>query len=69
MIDLSGIPHEPGCYLFKDSEASVIYIGKAARIFNPRGRFACRWWGASLVGGRLGLRPNCSGLLCSGVKL
>jgi len=29
MIDLDTLPHLPGCYLFKDSEGSVIYIGKA----------------------------------------
>lgn len=29
MIDLSGVPHEPGCYLFRSSDGAVIYIGKA----------------------------------------
>jgi len=29
MIDLSGVPNEPGCYLFKDSKEEIIYIGKA----------------------------------------
>ena len=29
MIDLKSIPENPGCYLFKDSEGSVIYVGKA----------------------------------------
>jgi excinuclease ABC subunit C len=29
MISLDTLPHLPGCYLFKDSEGSVIYVGKA----------------------------------------
>ena len=29
MIDLENIPHLPGCYLFKDDEGTVIYVGKA----------------------------------------
>ncbi len=28
-IDLSGVPDEPGCYLYSDSEGKVIYVGKA----------------------------------------
>jgi excinuclease ABC subunit C len=28
MVDLSGIPKNPGCYLFKDSKGKVIYAGK-----------------------------------------
>lgn len=27
--DLEKIPHEPGCYLYKDREGRVIYVGKA----------------------------------------
>jgi hypothetical protein len=33
------------------------------KIGDFQGRFACRWWVASLVGGRLGLRPTCEELL------
>jgi excinuclease ABC subunit C len=29
MIDLEAIPHLPGCYLFKDEEGIILYIGKA----------------------------------------
>jgi excinuclease ABC subunit C len=29
MIDLSTLPHAPGCYLFSNSEGTIIYIGKA----------------------------------------
>jgi excinuclease ABC subunit C len=29
MYELSDIPHEPGCYLFRDSIEQIIYIGKA----------------------------------------
>jgi excinuclease ABC subunit C len=29
MIDIPPLPHEPGCYLFKDSRGEVIYVGKA----------------------------------------
>jgi len=29
MIDLSGLPTQSGCYLFKDHDACIIYIGKA----------------------------------------
>ena len=29
MIDLEKIPHEPGCYLYKDGEGRIIYVGKA----------------------------------------
>jgi excinuclease ABC subunit C len=29
MIDLEALPHLPGCYLFKNSEGSVLYVGKA----------------------------------------
>jgi len=29
MIDPEPLPHLPGCYLFKDTEGAVIYVGKA----------------------------------------
>jgi excinuclease ABC subunit C len=29
MIDLEKIPHEPGCYLYKDGDGRIIYVGKA----------------------------------------
>jgi len=29
MVPLQNIPHDPGCYLFKDSHGKIIYIGKA----------------------------------------
>jgi len=29
MIDLTAIPHTPGCYLFSDAGGTIIYVGKA----------------------------------------
>ena len=29
MIDLSLLPHNPGCYLFSDTAGTIIYVGKA----------------------------------------
>lgn len=29
MIDLTSLPHNPGCYRFRDNEGTIIYIGKA----------------------------------------
>lgn len=29
MIDLAGVPHSSGCYIYRDSAGSVIYVGKA----------------------------------------
>src|SRR5512145_2188501 len=29
MIDLEALPHLPGCYLFKDEEGIILYVGKA----------------------------------------
>ncbi len=28
-FDLADIPHSPGCYLYKDGEGTIIYVGKA----------------------------------------
>jgi len=28
-FDLNDIPHSPGCYLYKDDEGTIIYVGKA----------------------------------------
>ena len=32
MLDLKIPPNEPGCYLFKDKNENVIYIGKAKNL-------------------------------------
>ncbi|MDD3244943.1 MAG: GIY-YIG nuclease family protein, partial [Candidatus ainarchaeum sp.] len=32
MIDLSKIPNNPGCYIYKDKEGAIIYIGKAKNL-------------------------------------
>jgi len=32
MIDLSNLPNNPGCYLFKDSYGKIIYVGKAKNL-------------------------------------
>jgi len=32
MIDLSVLPDSPGCYLFSDSEGTIIYVGKAKNL-------------------------------------
>ena len=29
MIDLTHLPHAPGCYLFSDEAGTIIYVGKA----------------------------------------
>ena len=29
MIDLEALPHLPGCYLFKNEDGTVLYVGKA----------------------------------------
>ena len=29
MIDLKSLPHLPGCYLFKNEDGAVMYVGKA----------------------------------------
>ncbi len=28
-LDISSVPHTPGCYLYKDTEGTIIYVGKA----------------------------------------
>ena len=32
MIDVETLPNNPGCYLFKDDEDKILYIGKAKNI-------------------------------------
>lgn len=32
MIDLTAIPKEPGCYIYKDTEGTIIYVGKAKNL-------------------------------------
>lgn len=32
MIDLSAVPGEPGCYLYRDAAGDVIYVGKAKNL-------------------------------------
>jgi excinuclease ABC subunit C len=32
MIDLSGVPDNPGCYIFSDNAGKVIYVGKAKNL-------------------------------------
>ena len=32
-MHLENIPHEPGCYLFKDASGRLIYVGKAKDLF------------------------------------
>ncbi|PXF55431.1 MAG: excinuclease ABC subunit C [Candidatus Methanogaster sp.] len=32
MIDPSGLPEDPGCYLFKDAADNIIYVGKAKNL-------------------------------------
>ncbi len=34
MLNLSSLPNNPGCYLFKDKKNSVIYVGKAKNLKN-----------------------------------
>jgi len=32
MIDTAGLPEEPGCYLFRDGEGRILYVGKAKNL-------------------------------------
>ena len=32
MIDLSSVPTSPGCYLYKNEEGTIIYVGKAKNL-------------------------------------
>jgi len=32
MIDLSHLPPDPGCYLFRDGEGAILYVGKAKNL-------------------------------------
>lgn len=36
---VSGLPHVPGCYLFKDVTGSIIYVGKAKNLRNRVGSY------------------------------
>ena len=36
------IPHRPGCYLMKDKDDKVIYIGKAKNLFNRVSQYFLR---------------------------
>ena len=29
MIDYSNLPSKPGCYIYKDEDEKIIYVGKA----------------------------------------
>jgi len=31
MFDVKSLPTEPGCYLFKDKNDKIIYVGKAKK--------------------------------------
>ena len=32
MIDLKNLPETPGCYLYRNSEGEIIYVGKAINL-------------------------------------
>lgn len=32
MFDVKSLPTEPGCYLFKDKNDKIIYVGKAKNL-------------------------------------
>jgi excinuclease ABC subunit C len=32
MLELENLPKDPGCYLFKDSNGKIIYVGKAKNL-------------------------------------
>jgi excinuclease ABC subunit C len=32
MLDIENLPKDPGCYIFKDSNGKIIYIGKAKNL-------------------------------------
>ncbi|HIG99055.1 MAG TPA: GIY-YIG nuclease family protein, partial [Thermoplasmata archaeon] len=32
MIDVTALPPNPGCYLFRNAEGHIIYIGKAKNL-------------------------------------
>ncbi|MBC8495949.1 GIY-YIG nuclease family protein, partial [archaeon] len=32
MIDISTIPNNPGCYIYKDKKGIILYVGKAKNL-------------------------------------
>jgi len=32
MFDIKNLPTDPGCYLFKDKNSKIIYVGKAKNL-------------------------------------
>ncbi len=38
-IDLSSVPNKPGCYLWKDKDNNIIYVGKAKKLRNRMSQY------------------------------